>query len=167
MPVWVSIQLNTVPPPMTRMMQYIALAYCWNSCSFVLRRLARPVGDASSLSIPAIAGSISSSCGCICSCVSFARIIRSANGPPSMEPAISPKVAAAMPMVSAPSSPIALRTPAKPPAVPCPPVMEILPAAIPISGSTPITRVMPIGIRFCMEMITTNSPNMITSSLPP
>ena len=148
-------------------MQYVAFAYCWNSCSFVLIRFVRPVGEASSLSIPAIAGSISSSCGCICSCVSFVRIILSANGPPIMEPDIRPKVAAAIPIVPAPCSPMLSRTLANPPAVPCPPVMDILPAAIPIKGSTPMSLVTPSGMMFCIAIMTTNRANMITKNLPP
>ena len=130
-------------------------------------RLVRPVGEASSLSIPAIAGSISSTIGCICSCVSFLRIILSANGPPSMEPAIKPKVAAAMAMVPAPCSPMFSSTPANPPAVPCPPVMDILPEAMPIRGSTPMRRVIPMGIKFCMVIMMTNRTSMMIRSLPP
>ena len=114
-----------------------------------------------------MAGSISSSCGCICSCVSFLRIIRSANGPPIIEPAIKPKVAAAIPIVPAPYRPIPSRTLANPPAVPWPPVMDILPEAIPIKGLTPMSLAIPMGIRFCRAIMTTNRESIITRSLPP
>ena len=70
-------------------------------------------------------------------------------------------------MVAAPCSPISSRTFANPPAVPCPPVMEILPEAIPIKGSTPIRRVIPIGIKFCIVIMATSRPSMMNKSLPP
>ena len=114
-----------------------------------------------------MAGSISSSCGCICSCVSFVRIIRSANGPPIIEPAIRPKVAAAIPIVPAPCRPMPSKTLANPPAVPCPPVIDILPAAIPIKGSTPKSLVIPSGMMFCIAIMTTNRTSMMIKSLPP
>ena len=65
----------------------------------------------------------------------------------------------------APDSPMPSRTLAKPPEVPCPPVIDMLPAAIPIKGSTPMNLVIPIGIKFCMAIITTNKINMISSSI--
>ena len=72
-----------------------------------------------------------------------------------------------MPIVPAPCSPMPSRTLANPPAVPCPPVIDMLPAAIPIKGLTSMSRVIPIGIKFCMAIMTTSRVSMITKSLPP
>ena len=84
-----------------------------------------------------------------------------------MEPATRPNVAAAMPMVSAPCRPMPSSTLLNPPTVPCPPVMETLPAAMPTRGSTPISRVRPKGIKFCRVMLSASRISMKPSSLPP
>ena len=72
-----------------------------------------------------------------------------------------------MPMVPAPCSPICSSTSAKPPAVPWPPAIDTLPAVIPRSASTPMSRVIPNGIRFCSEMMSTSRISISTSNLPP
>ena len=61
---------------------------------------------------------------------------------------MSPKVAAAIDMVSALFSPMLSSTALNPPAVPCPPAIEIEPVAMPMSGLMCISLVMPKGIAF-------------------
>ena len=70
-------------------------------------------------------------------------------------------------MVPAPDRPIPSSTLANPAAVPCPPVMDILPEAIPIRGLTPMSRAIPMGIRFCRAMMATNRASIMIRSLPP
>ena len=54
-----------------------------------------------------------------------------------------------------------------PPAVPWPPAMGMLPAAMPTRGSTPSSLVMPRGMRFCNAMTTTRSSSIMTRVRPP
>ena len=84
-----------------------------------------------------------------------------------MEPAINPKVAAARAMVLAPSSPMLSNTELNPPAVPCPPAMEMEPAAIPMSGFTSKVLVIKSGIKFCMMMMSTSRISIRIKVFPP
>ena len=76
------------------------------------------------------------------------RISRWPKGPPIREPAIRPKVAAAVQMVWAPVTPRCSRTGPKAPAVPCPPIIGMEPVHIPNSGESPMTCASPMESRF-------------------
>ena len=130
-------------------------------------RLALPAGKASSLSIPAMAGSTLKSFGSNRSDERCFRINLSATGPPMTDPAINPNVAAAIEIVAAPCNPMLSNTALNPPAVPCPPAIEIDPAAIPIRGFVSNSLQMPIGIKFCVAMMPTNRISIMTKVLPP
>ena len=96
------------------------------------------------------------------------RIARSATGPESRLPRISPAVAAAMPSSSAPCR---LRVSAKlaayAAAVPWPPVRAIEPPSSPTSGCRSSSRAMLTPMAHCMTIMTTNSTSRITSLQPP
>ena len=71
-----------------------------------------------------------------------------AKGPPINEPATSPKVAAAVARVVAPSTFISSRSGPKAPAVPCPPIIGMEPVHIPISGFIPSSFESPTATKF-------------------
>ena len=71
-----------------------------------------------------------------------------ANGPPISEPATRPKVAAAVAKVVAPSTFISSSKGPNAPAVPCPPIIDMEPVHIPISGFIPRSFESPTATKF-------------------
>ena len=71
-----------------------------------------------------------------------------ANGPPRLDPAISPKVAAAIATLFAPVWPSSSTMGAIAAAVPCPPVMAVEPVNRAINGSTPVKYPTPTATTF-------------------
>ena len=95
------------------------------------------------------------------------RMRNSPSGPPMREPATRPKVAAAIVMAGAPTSPISSRTGEKPPAVPWPPLIGMEPAAMPSSGFRCIPFAMPTARRFWSAMRTATRPIITRRGFPP
>ena len=90
-----------------------------------------------------------------------------ANGPPRLDPAISPNVAAAIATLLAPVCPSSSTIGAIAAAVPCPPVIAVEPVNKAINGSIPVAYPIPTATIFCnTTKIIATIKNIITF-LPP
>ena len=159
MPVRASTRLRSEPMAIAKTSTQVAWRYFWK----VLASLESPASRDSVVS-RLREGSSGVEAG---SARAFRRIRPSPSGPPRREPATRPKVAAAMAMDEAPVRPICSSRGAKPPAVPCPPLMGMEPTAIPSRALWPIPRAIPMEMTFCITMRTATRPITTRSAFPP
>ena len=90
-----------------------------------------------------------------------------ASGPPKLDPAISPKVAAAIATLFAPEYPISSTIGAIAAAVPCPPVIAVEPVSNAISGLIPVAYPILTATIFCSTTNIIADNKNKTTFLPP